>query len=273
MGDTDYIVLSSDVNYYATLNALANLQRNDRLRVTAYQVVSIDNIESSSDDEPFVFGGEQQHLCLQAFSRTASSVIRLCMMKSADMQYIPNFQSKRRNMQKMQYSFDRRHPDFSLGHGNRAATMRYYSRFDQLHPHFLLEQQFRAAGARPIPWWTMRPTMMLIFQNNFSKVIEFSTTLSAREKPELGKGTIKSYVNVRCIVRNIDLDSDASKLFDSISKFDDSIAKVHKKFLISVPSEEVISDPPSDSDLEPPKPSVPTAGTDSIIDLMAQLSI
>ena len=130
-------------------------------------------------------------------------------MKSADMQYVPNFSSKARNQAKLQYSFQI--AQFSLGRGDEEATRRYYSRYDQLHPHVLLQSQY--AAAQPTRWWTMRPKMMLIFRNNFSEVVEFSTTFSAGERPEIRPGTFKSYVNVRCKVCRIKLDLKRKRSF------------------------------------------------------------
>lgn len=81
--------------------------------------------------------------------------------------------------------------------------MEYYSYYDNLYPHFKIEHQLEAIG--PNQFLQMPTTMMLIFRQNFAEVIEISTNFQARNlsAPNMIPGTFQSYVNVRCIVRDI----------------------------------------------------------------------
>ena len=218
----DCILVQADIAFNLALEILSDLQRNGQLYLRTSQTVTIDNIESndSHDQLRFTFGGAHAGSYkkrFQSFARTASSVLRMCMLRSANAShYCPTFgaYSYPRNKAKMTYT--QYGPQFVLS-TNRMLTMDYYSYYDNLYPHFKIEHQLENTG--PNQYLQMPTTMMLIFRRNFTEVIEISTNFQARDisAPDVIPGTFQSYVNVRCIVREIHNPEHSSlKLFKSL---------------------------------------------------------
>ena len=203
--EDDYIIVQTDIAFEPAFEALKQLQECQLLQVQHLQVVWIKNVESNAPNETdrFIFGGGRDKLAAQSFSRTVSSILRMCMLRSGNLPegLWPKLGrvSMSRNRDKMEYEQQ---------HGNRfeltadeVDANAYYSSYDHIHPHFKLEHQLQ--NVPPNEWWNMQPTMMLIFRNNFSEVIEFNTSFKARYRPDISTGTYQSYVNVRCVVRRI----------------------------------------------------------------------
>lgn len=220
----DCILVQADIVFNLALEVLSDLQRNEQLDLRTSQTVSIDNIESNArhDQLRFTFGGAHAgsyRRRIQSFARTVSSVLRMCMLRSANAShYCPTFGecSYPRNRAKMVYS--QYGPQFVLS-TDRMLTMDYYSYYDNLYPHFKIEHQLESIG--PNQFLQMPATMMLIFRRNFTKVIEISTNFQARDlsAPNVIPGTFQSYVNVRCIVRDIRNPEHSSlKLFKSLKQ-------------------------------------------------------
>ena len=200
----DCIIVQTDIAFELALDVLRRLQEHQLLEATHLQVVSIENVESNAPNDPdrFIFGGGRSN-SVHFFSRTVSSVLRMCMLKSGNVPegLWPPFgaHSLSRNRAKMVY--EQQHGNTFELTADEVDASAYYSSYDHIHPHFMLEHQLQ--NVPPNEWWNMQPTMMLIFRNNFSEVIEFSTSFKARYRPDIRIGTYQSYVNVRCIVRRI----------------------------------------------------------------------
>lgn len=202
--ENDCILLQTDISFNLAIETLNSLQRDNQLRVCSYQVVTVENIESDDCQDKYRsrFGGSHAATrSLQCFARTASSVLRMCMGRSVNASFYPKLgpRSHDRNRRKMNYECQGEH--FVLAPKDKISMMEYYSYYDHLHPHFRIEHQF--TSAQPTDWWYMPLTMMLIFRQNFTEVIEISTTLQAGHRPQYGVGTYQSFVNVRCIVRRV----------------------------------------------------------------------
>ena len=204
----DCVLVQTDIAFNLSLEILSDLRRKEQLQLRTSQTVTIDNIESN-DSHPqlrFTFGGlhaESDRKRLQCFARTTSSVLRLCMLRSANAShYCPKFgeYSYSRNKDKMMYT--QYGPRFELS-TDRMLSMDYYSYYDHLYPHFKIEHQLQAI--RPNQEFQMPSTMMLIFRRNFAEVIEISTNFKVKlvSAPNVMPGTFQSYVNVRCIVHDI----------------------------------------------------------------------
>ena len=207
--EIDCILVQTDPTFELALVALNDLLVCDCVKVVDVQKTSIDNIESnnSSDECRFIFGRDDAiypKKRIQAFGRTASSVLRMCMLRSANGECCPRIGSKShdRNFKKMTFKYNS--PRILLSND----TMEYYSHYDMMHPHFMFEHELLQ---RPLgEWWCMSSTM-LVFRRNFSEVIEFNTNLNARDMSCVfdgnGKtfpfGTFESSVNVQCSVHNI----------------------------------------------------------------------
>ena len=285
----EYIIVQTDTSYNPVLYFIADLKNKNRLQIQSVQEATIENIESANRDDAdcFVFGGQVADFRVQGFCRTASSVLRMCMMRSANMTPYPKLSGKshKRNMDKMQYT-QSRGERFTLTE-HPFATQLYYSRYDHLHPHFLLAHLYKAA--LPTRWWTMRSTMMLIFRNNFTEFIEFTTTFSAGERPEIKEGSFKSYVKVICIVRKISGEI-KSGFIHEILKYNkpDDLALAQEMYEEKMPEENAIPDPvvtdvpdpgatdvPDPGATDVPDPGVPDLETEpptdlnSIIDILA----
>ena len=200
----DCIIVQTDIAFDVALDVLRQLQAHQLLEATHLQVVSIENVESNAPNDPdrFVFGGGRGN-SVHFFSRTVSSVLRMCMLRSGnvpeDLWKLLGERSLSRNRDKMVY-IQPQGNRFVLT-ADEVDASAYYSSYDHIHPYFKLEHQQK--NVPPNQWWNMQPTMMLIFRNNFSEVIEFSTSLKTRYRPDISTGTYQSYVNVRCIVRRI----------------------------------------------------------------------
>ena len=287
--DNECILMQTDIAFDWVLHMLAEMQKRSQVTVRTQQVVTLENIQSASSDEycQYIFGGEKAQYKMSrinAFTQTASSVLRMCMMRSANMQYMPRFSSMQKNKLNMQY--DQFGPKFSLAKGDKVATLKYYSRYDHLYPHFLLAQKYQEA--LPTCWWTMDGAMMLIFRKNFTELIEFSTTFSAGERPELGVGTFKSFVNVRCIVRELKENGGLTPLQEFTQhSTGQSLLLARESYLGIMPKEEDLPNPTTfEEDVqfgETPKGKGPLSRIHelppaqeqppTIIDFMAKLSL
>ena len=287
----DCIIVQTDIAFDVALDVLRRLQEHQLLEVTHLQVVSIENVESNAPNEPdrFIFGGGRGN-SVHFFSRTASSVLRMCMLKSGNVPegLWPQFgaHSLSRNRDKMLY--DQQQGNTFVLTADRVDASAYYSSYDHIHPHFKLEHQQKNVPQNE--WWYMQPTMMLIFRNNFSEVIEFSTSFKARYRPDIRIGTYQSYVNVRCVVRRIrNTEHESLQFLKSLKR--DSSVRILKVYEDSrkLPEDDEIKDPrieienPGSSaqaraskspPLDLPLPSFPADDSgSSILDRLAKLAI
>ena len=263
----EYIIVQTDTRFSPVLLFLADLKMKDCLPVQSVQEAVIENIESANENDAdrFVFGGQVADMKVQAFCRTASSALRMCMMRSANMTPYPNLSVKslQRNRNKMQYtqSYGER---FTLTI-NPVATRMYFSRYDHLHPHFLLAHLYKAA--LPTRWWTMGLTMMLIFRKDFTEYIEFTTAFCAGERSDIKVGTFKSYVKVTCIFRKISGEK-TSAFIQEILKYNkpEDFASAQKTYLKEIPKENTIPNPRATNAPDPGVTDVPDPGATDVPD-------
>lgn len=84
-GGQETIFVQTDPAFNLVLNSLNELRNQNRLVVTYFKTASIENIESNNKDEDgrFLFGRANES-CVQMFARTASSVLRMCMLKATN---------------------------------------------------------------------------------------------------------------------------------------------------------------------------------------------
>ena len=188
------------------------------------QAVEIYNIKSNDEDDMcrLKFGGRRAHIDgtrTQCFARTATSVLRMCMLRSANVpkEYYPKLgiYSKRRNVEGMRYNHWS-HPRYTLGQEfvlttNRERAREYYSHYDHLFPHFRIEDQLLKAQPNQLVF--IPETMMVIFRENFSEIIVFTTNFQVRYRPNYQQniygsrydigGRYESFAHVNCQVMRI----------------------------------------------------------------------
>ena len=207
--ENDCILVQTDFTFNIALTIFKSLKADNVFHVCTSNVVTIENIASNDQDDDYSLrfgGGGNLSSSLQKFARTASSVLRMMMLKSvnATSSWYPKIgeHSGRRNRQKMDCNPCVVRPDYRdfVIAPSKAATVEIYSYYDSLHPHFKIEREL--SSVQPDEWWSMQ-NMMLIFRRNFTEIIEIGTSLQARHQPNTpsGPGTFHSNAHVRCIVR------------------------------------------------------------------------
>ena len=196
------IFVQTDPAFNVVLRALVELRRDGRLEVTHCQRASIEDIESNDEQEDhrLRFGGQNApSMACENFGRTASAVLRMCMLKAAGINraWWPQIgrTSNTRNQAKLQLEV-LINPLFSLA-GDRCTARHYWSKYDQLYPHFRIQHTMQSLN---INVEGSMPSMMLIFRNNWTEVIEINTTFTAWPREE---HRFNSKVSVTCIVRKI----------------------------------------------------------------------
>ena len=222
--------MQTDPAFNIVLQSLRELRNQNRLQVTHVQAATLKNIESNDDDEDrrFIFGGESKGLANSAFGRTASAVVRMCMLEAADVprslwpKVGPNTGS--RNKAKLQNPYiDENNQllarNFRLAN-NRDTARRYWSKYDHIYPHFRIEDKI---GQVPVGEQVSMPSMMLIFRGNFTEVVEITTTFTATRR---GEQQFDSYIHVICIVREIVVSTEESK--------DDEFTRRLKELMVPV---------------------------------------
>lgn len=222
-GGDEYIMFHTDFAFTFVMDVLTRV-RNEmvaskkapQLLIQHIQTASIENIESANSVDVNLFGGGRSDY-VKKFFVTASAVLRMCMMKSAgipeDFQPVISVLAQERNFPKVKVEHHLTDPTFVLAN-NMYEAQKYYSAYDHLYPHFVLEHGY-TPHTRSGNWWSPDPTLMLILRNDFSELIDFSTTFRVREKVEENiNGFFDSYAYVVFIVRKIP--KGAQKVFHSV---------------------------------------------------------
>ena len=201
------IFVQTDPAFDIVLESLRELRNQDRLQVIHVQAATLTDIESNDDDEDrrLIFGGEREDLANSAFGRTASAVIRMCMLEAAGVPRRlwptlgPNTGRRNKNNLENPLRDDNNQPlarNFHLAN-NRVTARRYWSKYDHIYPHFRIEDEI---GQVPLNEQVSIPSMMLIFRGNCTEVVEITTTFTATPR---GEQQFDSYIHVICIVREI----------------------------------------------------------------------
>ena len=197
------IFVQTDLAFHAVNLALTELRDQHRLHVTHSQIASIDDIESNDEQEDhrLRFGGQNAPITArESFSRTASEIVPMCMLEAVGINrdlwpQIGNTVSNARNQDKLQREVFI-HPLFSLATDDWTA-IHYWLKYCQLYPQFRIRNTVQYLN---INGQGSMPSMMLIFRNNATEVIEITTTFNATPSEE---NHFSSYVSVICQVRNI----------------------------------------------------------------------
>ena len=206
------IFVQTDPAFDIVLQSLTELRDQGRLHVTHFQAATLTDIESNDDDDDrrFMFGGEGDPYA--AFGRTASSVVRMCMLEAVGVArgLWPTIgtHTNRRNRAKLQNPLGDQPRLFSLANDFDTAR-HYWSKYDQLYPHFGIEHEVRLVADENTPvHHVSMPRMMLIFRENFSEVVEITTTFNATP---MEHQEFSSYIHVICIVREISKPTEKAK--------------------------------------------------------------
>ena len=196
------IFVQTDPAFNVVLDCLKELRDQKRLQVTQYHWADLKNIESNDakEERKSMFGGKRLPPS-HAFGRTASAIVRMCMLEAAgvprNLWPRPGKHAAKRNKAKLHNPLGQQPPGFRLAATERIAT-HYLSKYDQLYPHFKIEDKVHEAGLnRQISI----PSMMLIFRENFTEFVEITTTFKATPKENQ---QFDSYIHVTCIVRKIE---------------------------------------------------------------------
>lgn len=199
--EAETIFVQTDPAFDIVLWAIKELRDRNRLRLRHCQRAHIDNIASNheQDDQALFFGGQIPAMGNKQFGRTASSIIRMCMLEAVGIRqdWWPKIgiHTNSRNRAALEME-DIMVPRFHLANAQEIAK-NYWSKYDQLYPHSLIEN--KVDGLANNQQGSM-PSMMFIFRRNFTEVIEITTTFNATPQ---GNQTFSSYVSVTCIVRDI----------------------------------------------------------------------
>lgn len=102
----------------------------------------------------------------------------------------------RRNKAKLHNPLGQQPRGFCLANDKDIAR-RYWSKYDHLYPHFRIEDEVCKTDLNT---QISMNGMMLIFRENFTEVVEITTTFSATPKENK---QFDSYIHVICIVRKI----------------------------------------------------------------------
>ena len=202
MMEGETVFVQTDPTFKEVLAVSTELKNQNRLHVTRLQTACIKDIESNDkrEDHRLVFGGERAaNMAFVSFGQTASAVVRMCMLEAVGIRrtFWPQIgpRSDGRNRDKLERVVSIG-PLFCLA--NDRGTARYYWwKYDQLYPHFRIEGAVRGLD---INQRESMPSMMLIFRNNFTELIEITTTFNTTRREE---HRFNSYVHVACIVREI----------------------------------------------------------------------
>ncbi|CAH3115641.1 unnamed protein product [Pocillopora meandrina] len=202
MMEGETIFVQTDPAFNVVLLALQELRHNNRFEVTHCQRASIEDIESNDEQEvhKLRFGGQNApNMASESFGRTASAVLRMCMLKAAGINeaWWPQIgpRANTRNQAKLQLEVLIQ-PLFSLAN-DRSTARHYWWKYDQLYPHFRIQDTLENLNINDEG---SMPSMMLIFRNNCTEVIEINTTFTARPREQ---HQFNSTVSVTCIVREI----------------------------------------------------------------------
>ena len=194
MMEGETVFVQTDPTFKVVLAVSKELKNQNRLHVTRSQTACIEDIESNDEreDHRLVFD-------FVSFGRTASAVVRMCMLEAVGIRrtFWPKIgpRSDVRNRDKLERVVSTGQL-FCLA--NDRETARYYCwKYDQLYPHFRIEGAVRGLD---INQRESMPSMMLIFRNNFTELIEITTTFNTTRREE---HRFNSYVHVACIVREI----------------------------------------------------------------------
>lgn len=197
----EFIFVQTDPAFNVVLYCLKELDDQNRLQLTHHQLADLENIESNDHDEDrrFMFGGQTLD-ATHAFGRTASAIVRMCMLEAAGVprRLWPALgrDSGKRNKGKLQNPLGQQPRLFCLANDNNIAR-RYWSKYDHLYPHFRIEDEVRQADLNT---QISINSMMLIFRGNFTEVVEITTNFKATRREDQ---QFDSYIHVICNVREI----------------------------------------------------------------------
>lgn len=202
MMEGETVFVQTDPTFQVVLAVSTELKNQNRLHEKGLQTACIKDIESNDEreDHRLVFGGERAaSMDFASFGQTASAVVRMCMLEAVGIRrtFWPKIgpRADGRNRGKLEREVVIR-PLFCLA--NDRETARYYWwKYDQVYPHFRIEAAVRGLG---INQRESIQSMMFILRNNFTELIEITTTFHATRREE---HRFNSYVHVTCIVREI----------------------------------------------------------------------
>ena len=189
----NYIFTETDLSYRLISAVFADLEGAGLLAQNHQRTVTIDVIASRQGNNVFNTVGN--------FSRTASAVLRMCFLRSVDVNvaHWPNisrnvFIHNRNNMvvHVVHLELGVRFQGLLIESARDARI--YYSRYDQLHPHFFIEQKMEGAQG-PVQW----ERGMTIFMNNLAQLAVITTAVEIQR----AGNTFNCQVTVSCTHYNI----------------------------------------------------------------------
>ena len=219
MMEGELIFLDTDAIFNGVLRVTKELGDQERLCVTHSQTACITDIESNDEreDHRLVFGG-QLETNIANFAGTAPGVLCMCMLEAVGIERDLWPQSgelwEARNMRKLERKVFGDSP-FSLTNDRRKARI-YWWKYGQLYPSFKIEEEVRSSATSQK---RSTSSMMVIFRNNLTELIEITTTFDAKLRED---HLFNSYVHVTCIVRDISADEDGElfNIFKEITRKD-----------------------------------------------------
>lgn len=142
------IFVQTDPAFNIVRESLIELREQNRLRFIHVQAATLTNIESNYEDDERKFGGKRKGLANSAFGRTASAVVRMCMLEAAGVPRLLPWpkegdNTRKRNETKIQNPLtdDNNQPlerKFHLA-DNRRTARRYWSKYDHIYPQIRIE--------------------------------------------------------------------------------------------------------------------------------------
>ena len=181
MVEEETIFVQTDPAFQVVLRVTKELRNQNRLHVTRSQTAGIRDIESNDErqDPRLVFGGRRAaNMATVSFGQTASAVVRMCMLEAVGIRRAfwpkirPRSDARNRNKLEREVLLG---PLSSLA-DDRETAKYYWWKYDQLYTHFRIEG---AVSGLDIDQRESMHSMMLIFRNNLTEVIEINTTFNA----------------------------------------------------------------------------------------------
>ena len=170
----EYIFQSTDPTFEIATRAVAELREQRRLRISYSQISGINRVKSSSRRNNLEFGN------LYDFSRRVGLCARICMAHSLELNarawrvgagvYENHLDDDENFHTDLTWATrDQTLPDLS------GRQSKYCSEYDRFYPHYIIEEKLNERQIERSNKYY--PSMMYIFLDNFSQIIQINTTI------------------------------------------------------------------------------------------------
>lgn len=193
-----FVFIEADPTFAFVLHAYHELRREQRLVLHNIQEARVNRVKGSNGMDELLFGN------FYGFARTYALCARVCMVRATGMNvrrgWFGNDVCYRRNvLDQNNFVFTCHHPLNGPPYritANAEEDIEYFSKYDQLYPHFLIRAKCQN---QPNGHQISLPSMMLIFSQDFTEVVEITTTATITDFGGNNRpGRFHGYINVLC---------------------------------------------------------------------------